>query len=88
MPGIFRGQPRTKARHPCCRPRSRTDDAPPNIPFYLEILRHAFDRSSPNEEGSITFTEEEIIYLACDPDFAAFYPDQAAQMRKILQGDG
>ena len=65
--------------------------ADPNIPFYLEILRHAFDRSSPNEEGAITFTEEEIIYLARDPDFAAFYPDQAAQMRKILaqiQEDG
>ncbi len=62
--------------------------ADPNIPFYLEILRHAFDRSSPNEEGAITFTEEEIIYLASDPDFAAIYPDQAAQMRKILQGDG
>ena len=55
-----------------------------NIPFYLQILRNAFDRSSPNEKGAITFTEDEIIYLARDPDFEVFYPDQAAQMRKIL----
>ena len=58
--------------------------ADPNIPFYLKILRNAFDRSSPNEEGAITFTRDEIIYLARDPDFEVFYPDQAAQMRKIL----
>ena len=63
----------------------------PDIPFYLEILRHAFGRSTLNEEGTVTFTEDEIICLARDPAFAQVYPDQAAQMRKILarlQGDG
>ena len=49
----------------------------------LQILRKAFGRSEPNEEGRLTFTFDEIRYLASDPDFARIYPDAAADMRKI-----
>ena len=55
------------------------DDLPP----CLQILRKAFGRSEPNEEGRLTFTFDEIRYLASDPDFARIYPDAAADMRKI-----
>ena len=55
------------------------DDLPP----YLQILWNAFGRSEPNEEGRLTFTFDEIRYLASDPDFARIYPDAAADMRKI-----
>ena len=71
-------------------------DDPPGLssgpvegPFYLEILRHAFSRSADNEDGKIIFTGDELCYLAQDPDFAKIYPDQAADMRRILaQLDG
>lgn len=71
-------------------------DDPPGLssgpvegPFYLEILRHAFSRSTDNEDGKIIFTGDELCYLAQDPDFAKIYPDQAADMRRILaQLDG
>ena len=33
--------------------------------------------------SNITF--DELCYLAADPDFAQVYPEQAAQMRQILQ---
>ena len=55
------------------------DDLPP----CLQILRNAFGRSEPNDEGRLTFTYDEIRYLASDPDFARIYPDAAADMRKI-----
>ena len=58
---------------------SSSDDLPP----YLQILRNAFGRSEPNEEGRLTFTFDEIRYLASNPDFARIYPDAAADMRKI-----
>ena len=71
-------------------------DDPPGLspggmdgPFYLEVLRHAFARSADNEDGKVIFTTDEIVYLAHDPAFAEIYPDQAADMRRILaQLDG
>ena len=66
-------------------------DDPPGLspgpvegPFYLEILRHAFSRSADNEDGKIIFSADEICYLAHDPAFAEIYPDQVADMRRIL----
>ena len=56
-----------------------------DLPPYLHILRKAFGRSEPNEEGRLTFTFDEIRYLASDPDFARIYPEAAADMRKIQQ---
>ena len=56
-----------------------------DLPPYLQILKNVFDRSGPSENGEVTFTFDEITYLAADPDFNRIYPDQAAQMRSILQ---
>ncbi|MBQ6520859.1 MAG: hypothetical protein IJI14_19305 [Anaerolineaceae bacterium] len=54
-------------------------------PGYLQILQNVFARSGSNEDGKLTFKFDEICCLAADPDFNHFYPDQAAQMRSILQ---
>jgi hypothetical protein len=56
----------------------------PQIPGYLHILQAAFARSAPSDEGSLTFSYDEIRYLAADPDFAKLYPDAASEMQKIL----
>ena len=68
-------------------PSSLDDDSSSDndLPPYLQILRHAFGRSEPNDEGRVTFTYDEIRYLAADPEFARFYPETAADMRKIQQ---
>ena len=74
----------------------QSGDDPPGLspggmdgPFYLEVLRHAFARSADNEDGRVIFTTDEIVYLAHDPAFAEIYPEQAADMRRILaQLDG
>jgi len=55
------------------------------LPPYLQILQKVFARSGPSENGEVTFTFDEIHYLACDPDFNRIYPDQVAKMRSILQ---
>ncbi len=52
-------------------------------PSYLQILKNVFARSGPSEDGKLTFTYEEICYLASDPDFNRIYPDQAVQIRSI-----
>ena len=56
----------------------------PQIPGYLHILQAAFARSVPSDEGSLTFSYDEIRYLAADSDFARLYPDAASEMQKIL----
>ena len=63
------------------------EERPPGaeFPSYLQILKNVFARSGPSEDGKLTFTYEEICYLASDPDFNRIYPDQAAQMRSIRQ---
>ena len=68
-------------------PSSLDDDSSSDndLPPYLQILRQAFGRSEPNEEGRITFSFDEIRCLAADPEFARIYPETAADMRKILQ---
>ena len=58
---------------------------PSELPSYLQILKNVFARSGHSEDGKLTFTYEEICYLASDPDFNRIYPDQAAQMRSIRQ---
>ena len=57
----------------------------PDTPPYLQILQNVFGRSGPSETCELTFTFDELCYLAADPDFAQVYPEQAAQMRSILQ---
>ena len=67
-------------------PNERGDDPPPDngIPGYLMILQNAFGRSGPSETGKLTFTFDEIVYLAADPDFSQVYPESAEEMRRIL----
>ncbi len=86
-------EPSSEDRLHACK--QSADDPPRNDsggvdgPFYLEVLRHAFARSADNEDGRVIFTSDEICYLAHDPAFAEIYPDQAADMRRILaQLDG
>jgi len=65
---------------------SPVEQAPESeLPPYLQILQKVFARSGPSENGEVTFTFDELCYLACDPDFNRIYPDQGAQMRSILQ---
>ena len=80
---------RITAKDPGPDPGEVTDPAEgpwddPRIPGYLKILQSAFARSGPSEEGSLTFSFDEIRYLANDPDFARIYPDAASDMRRIL----
>ena len=58
---------------------------PSEMPPYLQIMKNVFARSGPSENGELTFTFDELCYLAADSDFNRVYPDQAAQMRSILQ---
>ena len=65
------------------------EEPPPedsDLPGYLRILKRAFSRSGPSEDGNVTFTFDEICYLTADPDFCSIYPKQAEQMRLILKG--
>ena len=61
------------------------DDLESDLPLYLQILKNVYARSGESDEGKLTFTCEENCYLANDPDFNRIYPDQAIQMRSILQ---
>ena len=55
-------------------------------PAYIDILINAMKRSAEagEEEGTVTFTNEEMRQLAKDQDFCAFEPEMAAQIRKII----
>ena len=53
-------------------------------PGYLKILQNVYARSGPSETGELTFTFDEIAYLAFDPDFGQVYPESAAEMRRLL----
>ena len=61
------------------------DSSLENLPLYLVILQQVFARSGPEDEGQLTFTEDEIRLLASDPDFNRIYPEAAADMMRILQ---
>ena len=68
------------------RNQTETDsEAESDLPLYLQILKKVFARSGPDEEARLTFTIDELSCFAEDTDFNHFYPDQAAQMRAILQ---
>ncbi|MBQ6518369.1 MAG: hypothetical protein IJI14_06595 [Anaerolineaceae bacterium] len=55
-------------------------------PAYIDILINAMKRAAEagEEEGTITFTNEEMRQLVKDQDFCDFEPEMAAQMRKII----
>lgn len=77
------GDSPVKGQSPDISPEEQAPES--ELPPYLQILQNVFARSGPSENGEVTFTFDELHYLACDPDFNRIYPDQGAQMRSILQ---
>ena len=55
-----------------------------DLPPYLNILQNVFARGQDPENGTITFTEYEMLFLSADPEFNRFYPETAAEFRSIL----
>ena len=70
-----------------CRQQSPAGEEAPtsDLPPYLQILKNVLARSGPTENEELTFTFDEICYLAADRDFNRIYPEQAAQMRMIIK---
>ena len=64
---------------------SSLDDnsSPDEVPPYVQILHRALERGKQDEEGSLTFTFDEIRYLASDENFARRFPVMAADIRKM-----
>ena len=64
---------------------SSSDDnsSPDEVPPYVQILHRALERGKQDEEGSLTFTFDEILYLASDENFARRFPVMAADIRKM-----
>ena len=64
---------------------SSLDDnsSPDEVPPYVQILNRALERGKKDEEGSLTFTFDEIRYLASDENFARRFPVMAADIRKM-----
>ncbi|MBQ6504177.1 MAG: hypothetical protein IJI57_09725, partial [Flexilinea sp.] len=56
----------------------------PSLPPFVEILQRVMERSKDSDDGSLTFTFEEMEFLAKDPVFAHFEPAMAADIRKVL----
>ncbi len=55
------------------------------LPFCLQIMKKAITRSEQSGDVSLTFTFDEVRYLATDPVFARIDPGTAADMRKMLR---
>ena len=55
------------------------------LPPCLEIMKRVIERSRGEDDGSLTFTIEEMEFLASDPLFARLEPRLAADIRKILE---
>ena len=58
---------------------------PETLPPCLEIMKHVMERSRESDDGSLTFTIDEMEFLAADPLFARLDPRLAADLRKILE---
>ncbi len=55
------------------------------LPPCLEIMKRVMERSRGDDDGSLTFTIEEMEFLAGDPLFARLDPGMASDIRKILE---
>ena len=55
-----------------------------SLPPFVEILQRVMERSKDADDGALTFTFEEMEFLAKDPLFAHFEPAMAADIRKVL----
>ena len=55
------------------------------LPPCLEIMKRVMERSRESDDDSLTFTIEEMEFLAADPLFARLDPRLANDIRKILE---
>ena len=55
------------------------------LPHCLEIMKRVMERSREAADDSLTFTIDEMEFLARDPLFARLDPRLAADLRKILE---
>ncbi|MBQ6502856.1 MAG: hypothetical protein IJI57_02970, partial [Flexilinea sp.] len=55
-----------------------------SLPPFVEILQRVMERSKDADDGALTFTFEEMEFLAKDPLFDHFEPAMAADIRKVL----
>ena len=60
-------------------------DTPESLPPCLEIMKRVMERSREADDDSLTFTIEEMEFLAADPLFARLDPRLANDIRKILE---
>ena len=83
---IKNNEPVSRKKEQTEKPDEQDEDPSPDdgTPGYLKILKNVYARSGPSETGSLTFTFDEIVYLAFDPDFRQIYPESAAEMRRML----
>ena len=85
-PGSF--PPAQTLIHETKPPKKNPPNPPPaerDLPFCLQIMKKVIARSEQSGDGSLTFTFDEIRYLATDPVFARIDPRTAANMRKMLR---
>ena len=70
-----------------CRQQSPAGEEAPtsDLPPYMQIMKNVLARGGPTDNEELTFTFDEICYLAADRDFNRIYPEQAAQMRMIIK---
>ena len=55
------------------------------LPPCLEIMKRVMERSRESDDNSLTFTIDEMEFLARDPLFARLDPGMANDLRKILE---
>ena len=55
------------------------------LPPCLEIMKRVMERSRESADDSLTFTIDEMEFLARDPLFARLDPRLANDLRKILE---
>ncbi|MBR6089880.1 MAG: hypothetical protein IKP86_08100 [Anaerolineaceae bacterium] len=68
-------------------PQILSDDRPPltaEEPEAVQIMQNVMERSKDNEDGALSFTTEEMRFLAKDPLFAEMMPELASDIRNAL----
>ena len=67
--------------------RSKNEEKGPDdkLPPCLEIMKRVMERSREADDNSLTFTIEEMEFLAADPLFARLDPRLANDIRNILE---
>ena len=60
---------------------------PGEVPLFVRIMRRVRKRSEEQGNEGLIFTEEEMEYLAGDPEFHYYMPKMAAEVRRIWLSD-